>query len=219
MATIPFLTGINWFGFVAQTSKWIGYGFILLFFAGAIWFFYHMFSFKFRVTVFPLVGSGSSEGLAVGKLKKNRFKWNKDKTAWIALYPLFNKEEIKPFEDKFIYSNNNLVAFKLGEHYLPGCINISKDESADVLSQINPIPHQIQNWGILRLKKNAQEFTKQSWWQENRFFMLTLLTVGACLVMVGLTVYFTYEFAAGGRADISGLTSALKTFGGEAPAG
>lgn len=216
---VPLLNNINWFDIVGQATYWFGIIFVGIFMAMVIFAVYHIFSFKYKVTVYPLVGSGTTHGLSVGKKKWNKFRWNKRKNAWLSLFPLFNKREIEPFDDKFIYSGNHIVAFKIGEKYLPGCINISNTESKTVQAELNPVPHSIRQWQALEIQKNEIEFAKHSWWEDNKYFFMTVITAGLCLVMVGLTVYFTYEFAAGGTSAMGDLSSALRTFGGVTPPG
>ena len=87
----------------AGLMTWIGYGLVfiigIVLIIGAI----HFLSFKYSVTVYPLVGSGNTTELAVGKKKYNRFRWNKQRTAWQPMLPLFNKKRVEPFDPKYIY--------------------------------------------------------------------------------------------------------------------
>ncbi|GAH32319.1 unnamed protein product, partial [marine sediment metagenome] len=136
--------------------------------------------------------------------------------AWILLYPLFKGREIEPFDDENIYPGKQCYAFRFGENFVPADININKDHT-----DIRPIPHHIRQWQKLELKQNELEFQKMGFWEQNKMFFMVVITAALCLGLVGVTVYYTYQFATGGGAKISALTNAINsisTYGGRPPA-
>ena len=163
--------------------------------------------FKYKLMYWDVVGGkiGMDKGLTIDKLKKNRFKWNKTKTAWIPMLPLFSRKEIEPFEPKFIYPGKQVYAFKSGDTYIPATIDLSGDGGV-----ISPIPYHIRNWQKLELKQNEAEFSKKTFWDDNKTILLGIIVIVSCCAIAGLTVYWTYKFASGGRSDIGALTKAIQ---------
>ena len=106
-----------------------------------------------------MFGSGKDGVFSIGKKKKNRFKWIKKRTAWKPMLPLFNKQEVEPFDSEYIYPGNQVYAFCLNGEWIPGRVNIDKDEDT-IRAEINPVPYYVRNWQSLQHKKNAQEFLR-----------------------------------------------------------
>ena len=190
-----------------------GWIMILAVIGAAFYAVYYFMSFPIKVTLIPLYGSGGKGELAVGKQKTNRYKWNNGRTAWLQMFPLFSRREIEPFDAKYLYPGNRVYAFKLGDDVIPGCLNISVGENKKIQSEINPVPHAVRAWQSLQYKKNAEEFSKKSFWDENKYFILGVITVAICCGIALATVWLTYKYAGSGRADIQMLTDAIKNFG------
>lgn len=172
---------------------------------------YYLFSFNIKAEVYKLYGSGRDGIYSFSKPQKNRVKWVKRKTAWRAMKPFFNKKDIEPFDQEYIYPGNTIKAFEFNGEWVPGRINIREDEET-LKAEINPIPYYVRNWQSLKHKEHAQEFAEHNWWADNKYFIMVLVTAGLCLLMVGITVYFTYNYATGGTEAAAGLTDALKNF-------
>lgn len=202
---------IDWFGMFGKIAYWFGYSLLAAGVAGGVGAAYYWTSFKNPVTVFPLYGSGKDGIFSVGKAKTNRIKWIKNKTAWKKLYPLFNRKELEPFDSEYIYPGNKMYAFELNDEWIPGRINIKQDENT-IRGELNPVPHYARNWQSLQYKKNAEEFSRHSFWDDNKYFITTAVTVGFCCVLCGITIYFAYQFATGGTNQIGALTQAIKNF-------
>ena len=171
---------------------------------------YYWFMFKYNVVVFPLYGSGKDGVFSFGKPKGNKVRWTKRKNAWRKLWPLFNKVEIEPFDSEFIYPGNKIYAFELNNEWVPGRVNISQSEEK-IRCEINPVPYYTRNWQSLQHKKNEIEFAKHDWWTDNKAIVITLIICGINLALCGFTVWFTYKFAMGGRADIQSLRDAIQS--------
>jgi hypothetical protein len=213
MPAIPGLESINWFGFAAKLVYWLGWGLIIIAVLALFFVVYYFFSFKYKVFEIPIVGSGTDQGFSVGKTKTNRFKWNRRKMAWRPMKPYFNKIEIEPFDERYIYHGNVIYAFKLGEHYIPGCVSINRMEDAALQAEINPVPYYIRNWQSMKHKQHEMEFAKHDWWSDNKAIVYMLITVAACLGLAGLTVYLTFQFAAPSAAEMGDLANAIRGLG------
>lgn len=161
----------------------------------------------FNVKVKEIILSGSGkDGYIVSKFKNNRFKWNRAKSEWIPLYPLFNKNKVQPFDQKHVYSGNIVVAFKLGNEYIPGVIDT---QTTSGQLTITPMPYHIKEWQMVQMRKNNEEFQKRDFWSQNKQAILSVATVAFCMLTVMITVYWTYQHADGVASALSGLTSKI----------
>jgi hypothetical protein len=213
-------SGIDFSGAISNLMYWVGYGVLILFILAVFGSVYYFMSFPMKANVYPLFGSGKDGVFSVGKYKSNRVKWIKDHSAWYALWPLFNKKNIEPFDDEFIYPGKQLYAFDLNGRWFPGRININKTEET-IRAEINPVPYWVRNWQALEYKENALEFAKQDFWTQNKAFIWMLLSVAICCALCGVTIYLSYKYAAGGTDAMKGLTNAITgiTSSGIAPPG
>ena len=210
----------------AQILYWAGYALLGIIILGIGWVVYYFMSFKYKMTVIPLFGSGEPGGFAAGKHWTQKVKWNKTKTAWKMLWPLMNRKEHEPFGPEHIYPGNQIYAFRLGEKYIPASLNITRTENQELKTEINPVPHYIRNWEASEYKKNQEEFVKHNFWEQNKAYIIMLVTVGACLVLTALTVWWTFKYAGGQAAGVKSSyeswINAAKSFGsipGIAPGG
>jgi hypothetical protein len=210
MPNIPI--DFNWAPLLAKILYWIGYFLLaailcVAFLAAAMYMQYTI-----KAQVFPLRGSAKKGAFAVGRAKANRFKPNKAGTAWRPLFPLFNNKEVEPFSPEYIYPQKKVYAFKLGDQYIPASLDVNTS-GGEMQALITPVPHHIRNWQSLQHKKNAQEYAKHNFWEDNKNIIMTLSAVALCCILAGVTVWLTYKFAAPVRGDIQGLTEALKGVG------
>ena len=205
---IPGLENINFAAGAATSIYWLGIGLLSILILGIMYFGYRTTTFNIKATVFPLYGSGSDGVFAIGKPKTNRVRWFRHHTAWQMMKPLFNKKEIKPFDSEYIYPGNNIYVYELNGEWIPGRINVGLEEEI-IRASIKPVPYEIRNWQSFIHKKHAEEFAKLNFWNENKTLMTALVVSVICLVVVGVTVYFTYKFAGGGTAAMSKLTDAI----------
>lgn len=191
---------------------WIGYSLLGIILCAVMFIIYHFLSFGYTVTVFPIYGSARDGIFSVQKPVKNRVKWIKNQTAWRKLWPIFNRKNIEPFDAEYIYPGKRIYAFELNNEWIPGRINVRQSEN-QLRAEINPVPYFVRNWQGLQYRENATEYAQANWWDQNKAFVMTLVTVGVCCVLCLLTVYFTYKYLAPGRADWAMLTSAIKQAG------
>lgn len=214
MVTIPGAENINYTAYLEQSIVWLGYGLILFLVVALFAIAYYLMRFKIKAVVVPIVGSGVEQGYSLGKITSNRFGWNKSKTAWVAMKPLFNKVEFQPFESRYIYVDQRVVAFQLPDgKYIAGNINLSQNESKALMATIDPIPSYLRRYDELAMKQDEVEFSNQSTWDKYGSFV-TILVVGLlCCIMVGVTVYFTYKYAGPGLASTDRLANAIEKLG------
>ena len=212
MPIIPGMENVNLnvFGGVAAMMVYV---FIIIIVGGVMWMAVYLMSFPIKVTLIPLFGGVEDNTFSIGKKKNNRVKWNKARTEWRPLFPLFNKKIKQPFKDNEIYPGKQVFAFELGDTWIPASLEITKNEKTDISAKINPVPYSIRSWQSLTHKKNAQEFAKPGFWEENKQLFLTIGTVLICCVLCGAVIYFTYKFAGAGRSEVKALTSAIEGFG------
>jgi len=214
MALIPGMENIsiNFAGYISQIMYYTGIILASGFSLGILYFIYYISSFRIKATIFPLYGSGKDGIFSVGLPKGNKVKWVNKKTAWRSLFPLFNRIDREPFDNEYIYPGRRIYVFSLNDEWSPGRININLTEN-QIRAEINPVPHYIRNWQALTHKKIQQEFSQQTFWEQNKMFIMTVICVLICCVLCGITVYFTYKFATGGFETSSYLANAINNFG------
>lgn len=55
----------------------------------------------------------------------------------------------------------------------------------------------------MELKQNEIEFSHKSWWDDNKMLIGAVLAVAICCGLAGVTIYYTYSFAAENLASAS----------------
>lgn len=187
---------------------WLGYGILAIGMIALLGIMYYFISFDYKVTVYPIYGSGKDGVFSVQKPKNNRIKWIKKHTAWRKMWPFMNSKDIEPFDAEYIYPGKRIIAFELNNEWIPGRVNIDKTEG-QMRAEINPVPYFVRNWQGLQFQKNALEYANPGWWDENKHLVLGIITVAICMVAMLVAIYFTYKYLAPGRADLQAFTSAL----------
>lgn len=217
MVTIPGLEGIDLAPIGGQVAYWFGMFLIIIVLAAAFIAVYYFTAFPINATIFPLYGSGKDGIFSVGVRKKNKVKWVNNRTAWRSMYPLFNKVDRDPFDSEFIYpgkkKSRDIYVFELNDQWFPGRINIDKTED-EIRAEINPVPYHVRNWQSLQHKKNAIEFAKTSFWEQNKGFFITLGVVAMCCILTGFVLWLSFKYASGSREDARMISDAIRSFAG-----
>lgn len=208
MPTISGVENINWFEVISSVTYWIGIILLVCLILGIIVWLAYITTFNIKATVIPMYGSGKDGIFSFSKPLKNKLRWAANRTVWRPLWPLLNKKEIEPFDSEYMYPGNTIVAFQLNDQWIPGRINITQTEQ-ELRAEINPVPYYIRNWQSLQHKKNAIEFSKQGFWEQNKQLFITVLVVMICCLLCGVTVYYTYQFATGGMSVGQNLADAI----------
>ena len=185
---------------------WIGYAIIMIGVIVGIALVLYYKKFKFKLYYWEVSGDTKNNNYTVESIRKNKAKWNKSMTKWDLFFPLFKKKSIEPFGSEHIYPGKNVYAFKDGEDYIPAKIKLETLENG----LVKPIPYHARAWHQLQLEEHKQEFGKKGFWDENKYFVMTIVCVAICCALAGVTVWYTYKFASGGREDINTLSQAIK---------
>lgn len=211
---------VEWFAAFGQAFNMVGMLLIAVVILAIFFTVGHVISFKIKATVFPMYGSGKDGIFSVGKPKKNRVKWNKQRNAWFKLYPLFSKKEIEPFDSEYIYQGNNIYVSEFNDQWTPIKIDVGEIENKQTI-EFKTIPHSVRNWQSLMHQKHEVEFARQGFWEENRNLLVTLGVVFCLCCLVGATMYFHYKFAGGSRSDAKMVATAIDNMmamaGGQVP--
>lgn len=211
MVNIPGIENINYYALFGSMGKYIAYTFYSVVILGIMMAAYFYFNYNLKVTLFPLFGSGTDGVFSFSKPKSNRVKWNKDKTEWRPLFPFMNKKKIEPFDQEFIYPGNRIFAFDLNGVWVPGRININKEEET-LRAEINPVPYYVRNWQSLIHKQNSMEYASDNWWDQNKMMVYMLIGVGICCAMCVITIYLCLQQFQGISPELSAFTDAIKGF-------
>jgi hypothetical protein len=181
---------------------------------GGVWFLTYYTNFKWKLTYWELVGSGSEDDLSIGTKKKNRFKPKKGGTSWVALFPIFKNKEVEPWPEKFRYHNQNIYGMKLGEQYIPCSLNIDQRENKELIANLDPVPNSIREWSSLEDERIEKEFQKQDMWTQNKMLIFTFGVVIACLVALIVTVWLVSKMLQGNVAGpLNSLADRLGSMG------
>jgi len=186
---------------------WLGYGLLItLMLAGMVGIFL-LLGYNKKAIIMERTGTGSqnNETHNIGRIRFDRLKeFKKDGVPmWIFLR---SREVIKPVNYEHIYSGNRLFLYKTAPGtYFPFKYTVNSQEAS-----FEPVPNDIQFWTMQRAKKVAQDYNKQSAWERYGNVIVMSGTVLFCLILVGVTVYYTYEHANGVTNALGGLTSAIK---------
>lgn len=211
MVAIPGLENINLFPIFGQIMYYVKIALIAGIIFGGIILLVHVLSFRIKAIEIRLAGDGR-RGYSISKIKSNRFRWNKQKSSWRCLLPLFNKQQINPFDSNLMYTGNKVLAFKIGNEFIPGEIVLEKIDDK-FIGSMKPIPYHLRNWQSVQEKINSVEFSKHNFWEDNKTLLYGLITVVVCCGVALGTVYMTYKFAGAGTQAMSNLADSLRNFG------
>ena len=206
------LNAINWSGMLSTTMYWLTYIVVAILLGAFFTVLSIILSYKIKVDVYRLCGSGKDGMYSIGKRTTNRLKKVDGGRAWKALWPLFNRKKISPFDSDYIYSGNRVYAFILNDEWIPGRINVNQDKNKLSVELIT-VPNHIRDWQSLQHKKNNLEFAEHNWWADNKLIVCTIIAVAVCCAMAVVTVWLSYKFAAGGKEAAASLTEAIKNIG------
>jgi len=182
----------------------IGFGLIFVVALVGLWALIYFTSYPYKITVWELFGN-STNGYTIGKPKSNRAKYNKEKNAWVLMMPLFKGKEIQPFDTKCVYPGKRCYAYLVDDKLVPVQHKVNLLEHGE----LNPIPAYLNNWVVAELKSIEKEFNAGTFWDKYGNFMTVIVTVAICCVLVGAVIYFTYQFAGGTGADLTGAINSL----------
>ena len=218
----------NWNNFAPALDGiifWFGVFLILCCVAMVAFFFLHFVSYRYKTRdAYELLFDESGRPYR-GKSLKNRFKWNKNKTAWRPLFPLFNKIEFPAFPPESIMRDRFVCGARLPNGlWIPATthLNIVKDvveveedgekktkEVVWAAQEFSPFPHYLSEHYYVELQKTEQEYQTKNKWEEARPFIIFVACCLFCLVLCGATIYFTYNYASSSFEQIQTVGGAI----------
>jgi hypothetical protein len=153
-------------------------------FAALFFVIYMLTQYKIKATVYKAYGDGK-EGYSVGKPKKDLVRVLKDGSwQW-----LLRRKNTEPFNPKYVYLKNRIIAFEIGKEIIPAKINI--DEAANMM--VSPLPFADRKKAELELHQLEQDFQKQDFWTLNKQFIMGAVTVGICCVFAGFVIWLAFK--------------------------
>lgn len=202
-------SNLNWYGGLESFSYYFGYFLVLLLVIGLFVAAFVFMQYRYKVTVFRRGGRGSEEGHFITKVVRDRVKEYKDKHGNVRWKMLFSRATLNPFDYSLIYPGNNLFMYQTGKgHYHPFKAMVSNPSAAFKL-----IPQDVNMMTGLEMEKAAHELTKPSMWDKYGNTIVMMGTIMFCLILVGVTIYYTYQYAGSGQASMNNLADALQNFG------
>ena len=219
MVNIPI--DVNMGGLFGQTIYWLGYGLLFFLIVGVLGFIFYVSTFKYKVTILERRGSGKTDAQGkeehiIGKIIKDKAREIK-KDGIIKLKLFRSKKEIEPPGYESIYPGNNIFLYKVGpEHFVPVSFKCS-----DPAATFEPLPQNIRYWEQLEIQQGAEDYQKRNMWDKYSPVLIMGGTVLFCLILVGVTIYYTYQYHNGALQSTSKLVDALQSsasaIGGVAP--
>tara|TARA_R100000656_G_scaffold114808_1_gene87297 strand:+ start:6518 stop:7180 length:663 start_codon:yes stop_codon:yes gene_type:complete len=208
MASLPI--DFNTAGLLSRTMYWLGYILLGCLVMGIIGFGTYIYSFKYKVTILERRGSGKTDpqGKAehfIGKIKKDRAREVK-KDGVLKLKLLRSKKSIEPPGYESIYPGNNLFLYKVGpQHFVPVSF-----KCGNPMAVFEPLPQNISYWEQLEIQQGAEDYQKRNIWDKYSPMLIMSGTILFCLILVGVTIYYTYQYHQGALQATSGLVDALQ---------
>lgn len=201
----------DWNAMLPQIFLILTFVVILIFFVvvGG-WFIFYL-SHPYKLTYWEVIGSGDQKRpYTVDRPKNNRFKVGRK--GWKAMYPILGKNNyFQAFDEKFIYPGKNVYAVKVKDEYFPVAIEISK--TTDVIASFNLIPQYLRNYQSQKIREIDQEFSKDNFWDTNKYIIIAVVTVLACLATAIVTIWLSYRIASPQTAQLARLADVLQTVG------
>lgn len=203
------MTGVG-----GQILYWLGLVLFAIVFFGFLFAIYLFMGYKYKLTIMERRGVGKQDDReltehAIGRVTKDRAKQIKDKsgvTKWVLLK---SRIKIEPPQFQNIYPGNHLFLYKTGvTTFVP--VKFTCDNPS---ASFSPLPQHIRYWEQLEIRQASEDYQKKNAWDKYGPVVLTMGTVMFCLILVGVTVYYTYQHANGVAANLNGLTETLKGIG------
>ena len=209
MVNIPMLENVDWFAFAGGIMPLITYGLIILVLCVVGYFIFMMTGYPYKLTAIQLTGSLKEGFYGFGKVKKNRLKSSKDGTFWKRMHPMFNKKEDKPIDTKYILPGKRIFAYEIDGNYIP----IKHELINNKEGKMTPVPADLRRWQSLAHKKIEKEYMSNDWWDQNKSFILAIVTVLICCVAAVVAVWLSYKMLTPNTQAMTGLADAINNAG------
>lgn len=200
---------INWAGGMAKAMYWLGYGLLVLIIIGGMFAIYLIMGYKYKVTIMQRGGTGKESEHSINKIRRDRGKEVTVKGVK-KFKLLLSRKVIQPVDYKYMYPGNNIYLYKSGpEAFHPMKLNCSTKNDGN----FEQIPSDVSFWMGLTLKEVNNDYSKQDYWTKYGNITVMAGTIVFCLILVGVTVYYTYQHANQVVPALEGLSGALKSGG------
>ena len=200
----------------ASMMKWFGWFFWTTLIGGVLYCFWTFLQYRIKY-VYGLVGASGKYGseqaidledpnqvkeITIRGIKTDRIRVVKERGA-VKWKTLFSRETFEPFEYSHIYPGNTVMGMKLGKNqHIPAVYNISNPETL-----VEPISRSIKFWEQVEAQQTTYDYTDFK--SRMMPIFITMGTIIFCLVLVGLTVWWTTKNIGGAlstwKADIPRL--------------
>ncbi|MAF36869.1 hypothetical protein CL622_07160 [archaeon] len=207
MPNIPGLDAMNWVGMFDSVLYWMGYGFMMLAIIAIFGVVFIFMQYKYKVTIMQRGGTGQKDEVhSVGRIVRDRAKEYKDKNGVTKWKLLIKRKEIMPIQYDQVLPGRNVFLYHTGaSSFFPVKFNCGNPSAS-----FEPIPHDINLWTGLELREAAQEYQKKTFWDQYGNVAVMMGTIMFCLILVGVTVYYTYQHANGVTNSLGSLTESLR---------
>lgn len=219
-------------GFASGIGKlmfYMGYMLISLVILGFFIGLYFLLQYKYKIVILERRGIGQGkgkgkpeenegldvEGHTIGKIRKERAR--ELKVNGIEKWKLLmTRKLIAPVNYSHIYPGNNIFLYRTGkDNFIPVDFTAGNDKGL-----FSPIPQSIKVWQQLEIQQAMQEYQKESLWNQYGPVLLTVGTILFCLVLCGVTVWYSYNHAnqvAVALARVSGAVGNINVIPGVPP--
>lgn len=204
---VEILGNVDWASMLSQALFWLGYGLLIVFLFGGMAAVYFLMQYKYKAEVYVRRSSGNDSDFSIGKIYHTRIKQFKKKGNVLKWKLLKGNKEIDPLEDKHILPGNRVKLFQVtADKFVP-----VKFTCGNPSAYLNPLPNYIMEMAALQIKQGAEDYQKQNVWDKYGNVIVMMGTVLFCLILVGVTVYFTYQHANGVQGSLGALTESIKS--------
>lgn len=206
------IENIDWSTGLAQIGGWFIFILEVLSIFAVLGVVYYVTTFKYKVTIFKIGGSGlkgsnEEKKFSIGRIFKDRareFKDKKTKTVYWRL--LKSRKKINPIEYQYIYPGNKVFLYQTApDSFHPFELTVTSDNAS-----FEPVPQLIKQWEQQEIRQSAEDYNKKSAWDKYGQTIVMAGTILFCLILTGVTVYFSYKHANGIVGALSGMTDTLK---------
>ena len=183
----------------AQIVQWFGYIFWSLLILGGMFAFYTFIQYKLKY-FYGVRGAGATNIIAL-KTDKLRVIRQHGVDKWKTLY---SRETFEPFENKFIYPGNTVIGLKLDRNkHIPALYSFGNPNPL-----IEPLPRSVKFW------EHVESINASAEYQNNKDKLMPVIimtvTIVLCLVLVGLTVWWTTKNIGGGLQQVASQVGTLQ---------
>ena len=177
---------------------WLGWGLLIVALGLLFWFAYLWIAYKYKTEIYIRRNTGNSKDFSIGKIKWDLMREVKQGTI-VKWKLLFTRKIIQPIDDKYILPGNKVKLFQTGsDTFFPVDFRCGNPEAI-----LSPIPLNIKLWQQLETQQAISDTENKSFMEKYGSLVIMSTTVLFCLVLVGFTIYYSYQYVNQGFAEVS----------------